>query len=210
MRCFILGGTGNTGSQLLDLALQNGHSVTAFVRSPGKLNPDRPGLSIIQGSPADVRAMAEAMAGHDVVFSALAPGMREILKAPSKRTWTMTGYAANIVDAMKQAGVKRLLAFSSGGLFPGQSVWVRILSLPARHHMADLKAMEEVYAASDLDWTLLRPTWMSAGDGNEEYRVAVGALPEDCKAMQFRGLARFMLDAAAEGTHRRELLGIGR
>jgi uncharacterized protein YbjT (DUF2867 family) len=209
MRCFILGATGKTGTQLLDLALQNGHSVTAFVRSPQKLPKDRPGLTVIQGSPADVPALAQAMAGHDTVFSTLAPRGREIFSAPSKRAWTMAGYAANIVRAMEQAGVKRLLAFSSAGLFPGQSLFVRMLSFPARHHMADLKAMEEVYEASSLEWTLLRPTWMGAGK-SEANRVAPGALPEGCKAMHFRGLAKFMLDAAAEGSHRGELLGIGR
>src|SRR3954454_7062244 len=209
MRCFILGATGKTGTQLLDLALQNGHSVTAFVRSPQKLPQDRAGLTVIQGSPADVPALAHAMAGHDAVFSALAPQIGETFRAPSKRAWTMAGYAANIVQAMQQAGVKRLLAFSSAGLFPGQSLFVRMLSFPARHHLADLKAMEEAYQASGLEWTLLRPTWMGAGE-SEAYRVAVGALPEGCKAMHFRGLAKFMLDAAAEGSHRGELLGIGR
>lgn len=42
MRFFILGATGRTGTQLVDLALHNGHSVTAFVRSPQKLPNDRP------------------------------------------------------------------------------------------------------------------------------------------------------------------------
>ena len=121
MRCFILGATGKTGTQLLDLALQNGHSVTAFVRSPQKLPRDRPGLTVIQGSPADVPALAQAMAGHDAVFSALAPRIGETLRAPSNRAWTMAGYAANIVQAMKQAGVKRLLAFSSAGLSQGRA-----------------------------------------------------------------------------------------
>ena len=209
MRCFVLGATGKTGTQVLDLALQNGHSVTAFVRSPQKLPQDRPGLTVIQGSPADIPAMAQAMAGHDAVFSGLAPRIGETFKAPSKRAWTMAGYAANIVQAMKQAGVKRLLAFSSAGLFPRQSIFVRMLSFPVRHHMADLKAMEEAYQASGLEWTLLRPTWMAAGK-SEAYRVAAGALPKGCKAMHSRGLAKFMLDAAAEGSHRRELLGIGR
>ena len=207
MRYFILGATGKTGTQVLDLALQNGHSVTAFVRSPQKLPQDRPGLTAIQGSPADVPALAHAMAGHDAVFSALAPQLGETFRAASKRAWTMAGYAANIVQAMNQAGVKRLLAFSSAGLFPRQSLFVRMLSFPARHHLADLKAMEEAYQASGLEWTLLRPTWMAAGE-SEAYRVAEGALPESSKAMHFRGLAKFMLDAAAEGTHQREVLGI--
>ncbi len=209
MRCFILGATGKTGTQLLDLALQNGHHVTAFVRTPQKLGAPRPGLTVVAGSPGDVAAMARAMAGHDVVFSALAPGLGETFSAPSKRSWTMTGYAANIVQAMEQAGVRRLLAFSSAGLFDGQSLFVRLLSFPARHHMADLKTMETTYQASELDWTLLRPTWMGAGD-SDAYRVAPGGLPERSQAMHFRGLARFMLDAATDGSHRRALLGIAR
>lgn len=208
MRFFILGATGKTGTQLLDLALKNGHSVTAFVRSPQKLS-QRDGLTVIQGSPADVASMARAMEGHDAVFSVLAPGMGEILGAPSKRAWTMAGYAQNIVQAMEMAGVKRLLAFSSAGLFPGQSLFVRLLSFPARHHMADLKAMEKVYEASSLEWTLLRPTWLGAGE-SDAYRVTAGALPPGSKAMHFRGLAKFMLDSAAAASHRNELLGIGR
>lgn len=209
MRCLILGATGKTGTQLLEVALQSGHGVTAFVRSPQKLPRDRSGLTVIEGSPADVPALAQAMAGHDAVFSALAPRIGETFRAPSRRAWTMAGYAANIVQAMEHAGIKRLLAFSSAGLFPDQSLFVRMLSFPVRLHMADLRAMEDTYQASGLEWTLLRPTWMSAGT-SDAYRVAVGALPEGCKAMHFRGLARFMLDAAATGSHRRELLGIGR
>src|SRR3954451_13575462 len=193
MRCFILGATGKTGSQLLDLALQNGHGVTAFVRSPQKLPQDRPGLTVIQGSPADVPALAHAMAGHDAVFSALAPQIGETFRAPSKRAWTMAGYAANIVQAMEQAGVKRLLVFSSAGLFPGQSLFVRVLSFPVRHHMADLKAMEEVYQASGLEWTLLRPIWMGVGE-SDAYRVAAGAFPAGSKAMDLWGFGKVHID----------------
>jgi uncharacterized protein YbjT (DUF2867 family) len=84
-----------------------------------------------------------------------------------------------------------------------------MLSFPARHHMADLKAMEAVYQASSLEWTLLRPTWMGAGE-SEAYRVTASALPPDSKAMHFRGLARSMLDVAAAASRRHEVLGIGR
>jgi putative NADH-flavin reductase len=209
MRYFILGATGKTGTQLLDLALQGGHQVTAFVRSPRKLPGERSGLTVVEGSPADVAAMSRAMGGHVAVISALAPGAGEILGAPSKRTWTMAGYAANIVAAMKAAHVARLVAFSSAGLFPDQSLFVRLLSFPARHHMADLRAMEDVYQSSGLDWTILRPTWMGAG-ASEAYRVALGALPTRSKSMHFRGLAKFMLDTASARTHRGEVLGIGR
>src|SRR5437879_2899477 len=37
MRLFVLGATGRTGKEILELALARGHEVTAFVRSPQKL-----------------------------------------------------------------------------------------------------------------------------------------------------------------------------
>lgn len=209
MRFFILGATGKTGTQLVEIALAHGHTVTAFVRSPQKLASDRPGLTVVKGELSDVDGMARAMAGHDAVFSAIAPNTGEILGSQKKRTWTMAGSASNITDAMQRAGVKRLLAFSSAGLFPKQSLFVRMLSFPARHHMADLKAMEAAYEASGLEWTLVRPTWMGEGE-SDDYRVATGELPRASKGMHYRGLAKFMVDAAAEGTHRQAVVGISR
>ena len=88
MRLFILGATGKTGSELVDLALQRGNSVTAFVGSPQKLAQDRAGLNVIQGSPSDTSALVQAMAGHDAVFNCLAPGMCQIFTRMSKRNWT--------------------------------------------------------------------------------------------------------------------------
>jgi putative NADH-flavin reductase len=37
LRLFVLGATGHIGAQVVDIALARGHSVTAFVRSPGKM-----------------------------------------------------------------------------------------------------------------------------------------------------------------------------
>jgi putative NADH-flavin reductase len=208
VKLFILGATGKTGSALVESALRDGHSVTAFVRSPEKMAA-RERLSVVKGSPADVDAMARAMAGHDAVFSTLAPGVREILSRPTKRSWTMAAYAANIVVAMERAGVKRLLAFSSAGLFPGQSLFVRALSFPARHHMADLRAMEEVISSSPMEWTVARPNWMSRGEG-AEYRAATDALPATPRPMTFHGLGRFLLDAAVDGRHLRQTVGLAK
>ena len=42
--------------------------VTAFVRSPEKLPRDRPGLTVIQGSPGDVPALAQVMYAEAIGF----------------------------------------------------------------------------------------------------------------------------------------------
>lgn len=71
MRLFILGATGNTGTQIVDLALSRGHEVTAFVRSPDKIKRRHPLLRVLPGDPHDVDELASALPGHDAVISAL-------------------------------------------------------------------------------------------------------------------------------------------
>ena len=46
MRLFILGASGKTGTQLVDLALARAPEVTAFVRSPGKITHRHPLLKV--------------------------------------------------------------------------------------------------------------------------------------------------------------------
>jgi putative NADH-flavin reductase len=208
MRIFVLGATGKTGSALLRLALKDGHSVTAFVRSPQKLATGVAGLTVVKGTPADIPAMAGAMAGHDAVFSALAPAIGDLLSR--KRDWTMASYAENIAQAMQQGGVRRLLAFSSGALFPGQTLLIRIIDATlARHHHADLRAMEGVITKTALNWTIARPGGMSIGDALE-YRAQPDAMVIDPRPMTNDGLARFLLDAAVEGRHVRQIVGVAR
>src|SRR5438067_729863 len=60
MRLFILGATGGTGRALIDQALERGHRVTAFVRSPQKLGGPREGVTVLQGDPRSVEELRGA------------------------------------------------------------------------------------------------------------------------------------------------------
>ena len=61
MRLLILGATGKTGTQLVDLALARDHEVTAFVRSPGKVTRRHQRLKVLQGDPHSADELAEAL-----------------------------------------------------------------------------------------------------------------------------------------------------
>lgn len=209
MRLFILGATGKTGRELVDLALEQGHQVTAFVRSPEKITVKHKRLKVIQGSPQDVPGMAKAMKGQAAVFSALGPQPKEVFTALKDRAWTMEHFAANILSAMKKAKVKRLVLFSTAGLFPNQNPFVRFLSFLARHHMKDLKGMEEAVAQSPADWTIVRPNWLAPGL-DESYRAQKNALPPEPLKMTFHALAKFMLDSVTEGTYRKQIVGLAK
>ena len=208
MRLFILGATGKTGTELVDLALKRGHQVTAFVRSPEKITVVNKGLTVIQGSPGDVDGMTAAMKGQDAVFSVLGPKPKETFIALEKRTWTLEDFAAKTLTAMKQAGVPKLVILSSAGQFPGQNLFVRFLSFLARHHMEDMRRMDKAVSESSVDWTIARPNWLAKGP-DEKYRSQANALPPKAHKMSFRALASFMLDTVEGGSHARLIVGLG-
>jgi putative NADH-flavin reductase len=209
MRLFIIGATGKTGTELLDLALKNGHQVTVFVRSPGKILPAGKRLKVIAGSPEDIQGMAKAMKGQHAVFSTLGPKPSEVFTSLKKRTWTMEKFTANILLAMKKAKVKKLVLFSTAGLFTSQNLFVKFLSALAHNHMEDLKRMEKTVTQSPLNWTIARPNWLIPGT-DEGYRAQKDALPSEALKMTFRALAKFMLDTVEKGLYKKQILGLGK
>jgi putative NADH-flavin reductase len=67
MNIVLLGATGKTGTELLNQALEAGHTVTAVVRTPTKLNSANPALTVIQGDVMNADSLASAMHGKDAL-----------------------------------------------------------------------------------------------------------------------------------------------
>ena len=49
MKLVIFGATGTVGEKVVEQALEQGHQVTAFARTPAKLNVQHPNLLLFQG-----------------------------------------------------------------------------------------------------------------------------------------------------------------
>ena len=73
MKVALLGATGFVGSALLKEALERGHTVTAIVRHPEKLE-QRKGLVARAGDVYDTTTLAKLIEGHDALISAFNPG----------------------------------------------------------------------------------------------------------------------------------------
>lgn len=110
MKLLIFGASGGTGLELVQQALDQGHTVTAFVRNPRKLPIQHNRLRVVQGDILDAHAVAEAVKGHDAVISALGH-KRWIVK-----TTILSEGAGNIIAAMKKHGVKRFICVTSLGV----------------------------------------------------------------------------------------------
>ena len=118
MRLFVIGANGRTGTEILDLARTRGHEVTAFVRSPEKLEPGG-SLTVVGGDPRRAESIAAALPGHDAVLSAIGPHPRDALR-PST---LVTDCARATVDAMTASGVARLAIVSAAVLFPEKGLY---------------------------------------------------------------------------------------
>jgi putative NADH-flavin reductase len=148
MKLVIFGATGGTGQQLVEQALAAGHEVTVFARQGGAMSRAR----VITGDVLDRATVADAIAGHDAVISAL--GVR-----PWKHVDICSGGIASILPAMQAAGVKRVIAMSSQGV--GDSKLDKLGTLGASlllgKSFRDKLAMEVMLADSDREWVVVRP-----------------------------------------------------
>ena len=74
MKILVLGATGRTGRLFTRKALEQGHTVTAYVRNPHKartLQGTHPNLTIIPGTLDDAGRLAAASSGQDVMVGTL-------------------------------------------------------------------------------------------------------------------------------------------
>ena len=208
MRLLLLGATGRTGREVLELALARGHDLTAYVRAPRKIRVEHPRLSVVEGQARDPKALASAMGRHDVVISALGPLPRHALT----RTTLLRDSAAAIVEAMRSAGIDRVAVVSSALLFDGGGPGVRLARRLIAPHVRDCREMEAVLEESGLQWTVARPPRLVQSP-DASYRAEVGRLPEVLTLrtwLSWRGVAAFLLDSLASGQHARQVVGIAR
>lgn len=178
MKLTIFGGTGGVGSRLVPMALEAGHSVTAFVRNPAAL-PRHTALTAVQGELSDLQAVSHAIAGADAVLSTL--GARQ--NTPDQVTLFSTAME-NITRAMHEHAVKRLVVISGAGvLLPDDHVtfgrrFVRALVFLFSKYVALAKEREAaIIRKSDLEWVLVRPPRVAPGPATGKYRVFPDRVP---------------------------------
>ncbi len=71
-RLLILGATGGTGAALIRQALEAGHEVSAFARTPATIPvPHHERLRALRGDIMDAEQVSRAVPGHDAVLSTL-------------------------------------------------------------------------------------------------------------------------------------------
>ena len=193
MKLVVLGATGRTGLEIVRQAVEHGHSVTAFVRSPERLKPFRDRISVMQGNLLDAAELESVIKGHDAVLSAFGPRV-PISKADAN---LLRQFATALTSAMPRAGVSRLVVESVAFLFKDAIIPPAYLlgRLFFPGIVADASAMEKVLENSGLDWTIARPPKLTPKPYTGKYRVIVGRLPPFGFSISYADVADFMIKA---------------
>jgi len=169
MKLAIFGATGNTGIELVKQALEEGHTVSAFVRDPARLAIEDSNLTLVTGDVFDAASVTQAVQGQDAVVCALGAGS-ELKKTTIRTTGTI-----NIISGMQENNLKRLVVVTAMGV--GES-WDN-LSLFNKFFFATLlkssrddhETQEAAVKESGLDWTIIRPSGLTDTPRTGVYEV---------------------------------------
>ncbi|MFD0905624.1 NAD(P)-dependent oxidoreductase [Actinomadura sediminis] len=205
MKLTIFAATGGTGRILVDLALAEGHDVTAVARRPRDLPGD---VRTVRADMLDDPDLRPALEGADAVFSCL--GARN--KAEARARTCARGTEA-VIRGMQATGARRLVVISSESMTvvpsperphpprhdPGEGFLLRyVVGPPARRyflreHYADLGVMEDAVRGSGLDWTIARPALLVDRPARGRYRTAADRKPKGGFRIARADFAAFLL-----------------
>ncbi|MFI5218972.1 MAG: NAD(P)-dependent oxidoreductase [Bacteroidia bacterium] len=168
MNILIFGASGKTGHELVKQALQQGHAVTAFVRTPSKLKVQHRDLKVVQGDVTDAFSVQNAINGNDVVLSTLGA------KSPFKFDQSVVDGVGNIIKAMEQNNVSRFIYMSFVGVkethgnagFVIKYIAPKLLSTEIAGH----EARESMIKLCKLNWTIVRPPTLTNGKHIAQFR----------------------------------------
>ncbi|MEH2152782.1 NAD(P)H-binding protein [Nostoc sp.] len=162
----ILGASGNIAKQVIDILVKtDGIHLTLFLRNKSKLrNKDVIKFRIVEGDVLNFNQLQDAIARQDIVYANLAGDLE--------------GMAKNIVRAMEATGVKKVIFISSIGIYDD----------PLRTVLEPYRKAADVIEASDLEYTILRPTWFTNAD-EVDYETTQKGEPEKGSVIAQKSLA---------------------
>jgi len=165
----ILGASGNIAKHVIDILVKKDDiNLTLFLRNKSRLrNKDLSKCRIIEGNVLDYDELKEAITGQNIVYANLSGDLEAMAK--------------NIVKAMDEKGVKRLIFISSIGIY----------DVPLRPVLKPYRKAADVIEASDLEYTILRPTWFTNAD-EVDYETTRKGEPEKGSVVSQKSLATFI------------------
>ncbi len=167
----LFGASGKTGAWFLQQALEKGYAVKALVRTPEKITQQHERLQVIQGDVLQEADVSATIEGTDLVVSLFG----HVKGSPA---WLQTNGTQHIINAMKRAGISRIISLSGGGLPAPQDQpkfadkMIRtIMKIVVPKILHDAVRHAQVLEESGLQWTIVRGPRLTDGERKGRYKV---------------------------------------
>jgi len=193
MNVLIIGASRGIGLELVKLALDNGYLVTALVRDPSKLSIKHDKLRVAKGNILDTDSISRVMKDQDVVCCTIG------INPTFRKVTVFSEGVSNVIQEMKKAGVKRLISVTGigagdskghGGFLYDKIVNPLILGTIYK----DKDREESIIKSSDVDWTIVRPGFLTNGELTENYRVFTDLKGVTAGKISRKDVAHFILE----------------
>jgi putative NADH-flavin reductase len=203
MNILIVGASRGIGQQLVVQALSGGHAVTAFARHPERIVASHDRLRKVKANVLDPVSVLEAVAGQDAVVLVL--GKRTPWEPPPDLFLRGT---QNVLEAMAATGVRRLVCVTGIGAgdsrgHGGLLYDTLFRSLMIKGLYDDKDRQEALVQASDTDWTLVRPGFLTNGPLTGEYRALTDLEGVTAGGISRADVAHFILQELATARYLR-------
>lgn len=203
MKIIVFGATGGVGQHVVKQALETGFEVTAFVRTPSKIEMTHEQLHIIQGDAFNKEEVTAAIGGHDAVVSCLgsSQGM--------KKSTELQEMTKNIVDGMKTHNIKRIVYTASAGInkeIPGVSG--KIVMKLLNNALIDHRNAVDYIKAHGLNFTIVRPMGLTNNSFTGTYRESKTDVPDKAKSISRADVAHFIVKALSDEQYENSSIGI--
>jgi len=202
MRIAIFGSTGRTGLHLVEQGLARGHQVVAAARSPQKMTIQADRLKVIACDVLQPSTLGAAVEGTDAVIVTI-----------SGEGNTRSQGTRNIIAAMKEAGVDRILIVSTAGAgnsisqlsTAGQTFVKTVIRRAVEEHTRQ----EEATQNSGLRWTIGRPGGLTNTPRSEDYNADPNGEIR-IRQISRADVAHFMLEALEDEQTVHHVYGLSR
>ncbi len=210
----LIGASGFVGSAILKELLSRGYHVEALVRNTENVKVENTRLTVKKVDVADTKALASDLKGYDTVISAYNPGWTN----PDIYNLTLQNYP-RIVEAAKEAGVKRLLIVGGAGtLFCAPGLRVVDSGVIPAEIMDGVKSLGKFYLDTlnnekSIDWVFFSPAGsLEPGEATGTYRLGKDDLIVDNEGksrITVGDYAKAMVDELENPSHHQERFTIG-
>ncbi|MBE2321293.1 SDR family oxidoreductase [Solirubrobacter sp. CPCC 204708] len=147
----LLGANGETSREIIPRVLeQKDVKLTLFLRRASRMqNMQSDRINVVEGDADNLADLTRSIRGQDIVISTMGGTDLDVK-------------TANIVTAMKEAGVKRVIVVSAGGIYDelpkSFNEWDK--ARVGRYRAINRKTAD-VVEQSTLAYTVLRPVWLT-------------------------------------------------